>query len=916
MMAKKIPTAPSKKKSEISKPQSLRVLMVEDSEDDALLIIRELKKGGYNPVYERVETAAAMKKALSQNQWEIILCDYKLPKFDAPSAIALLKETNIDIPLIIVSGSIGEELAVECMRLGALDYIMKNSLSRLNPAIARELKDAASRSKRRQAETQREAALDALRESENKYRFLTEKMVDMVWTVNMDLQTTYVSPSIFRVLGFTQEERMKQTLSEIITQKSIERVVETLSIEMERNRETGVDRHRSAKMELEYYHKDGSTIWFENVIGFIGDDQGNTIGVHGVSREITERKQAEEKLTLNFEIQAAMNAILGLSLEDITVKEFLDSALDLVLSLKWLAIESKGAIFLADKAGETLHLHVHKGFSGELYAMCSTVPFGHCLCGKAAATRAIQFADRVDERHDTRYEGMSPHGHYCVPILSGDHIMGVISLYVKEGHIRSPLEENFLKAVANSLAGTIKRKQAEEALRESEERYRALFDRSLDLIYIHDFEGRFIDANAATLNRLGYTNEEIHTLNFALLLSEDQLPLAIKTLQEIRETGIQKNLTEFRVLHKDGTQVYVETQGSSIMSNGTPVAILSIARDITDRKQTEKTLRESEKKYRELYDFLPIPVYDMDFKSNLTFVNRAVYKTFGGTEEDFKKRVSAWQLLSPEDVEKSSKNIERLLTGEKIGWTEYTLTRLDGSVFPAIVTSSLIYSDDKPVGLRGAIVDITERKQAEKELQQTLERLRKSFGTIIQVMVSTVEVKDPYTAGHQLRVANLARAIATEMGLPQDNIEGIRMAGSIHDIGKLSVPAEILTKPTKLTELEFSLIKEHARKGYEMLKDVESPWSLAQIVYQHHERMDGSGYPRNLKGDEILMEARIMAVADVVEAMASNRPYRPALGIEKALEEIEKNRGIFYDADAADACLRLFREKGFQLEVK
>jgi putative nucleotidyltransferase with HDIG domain len=181
-------------------------------------------------------------------------------------------------------------------------------------------------------------------------------------------------------------------------------------------------------------------------------------------------------------------------------------------------------------------------------------------------------------------------------------------------------------------------------------------------------------------------------------------------------------------------------------------------------------------------------------------------------------------------------------------------------------------------------------------------------------MVSAVEMRDPYTAGHQIRTADLARAIATEMGLPKDKIDGIRMAGSIHDIGKISIPAEILTKPTKLTDIEFSLIKEHSRNGYEMLKDVESPWPLAQIVYQHHERMNGSGYPRNLKGDEILMESRILAVADIVEAMASYRPYRAALGIEAALEEIEKNKGVFYDDAVADACLRLFREKGYQLK--
>jgi HD-GYP domain-containing protein (c-di-GMP phosphodiesterase class II) len=152
-----------------------------------------------------------------------------------------------------------------------------------------------------------------------------------------------------------------------------------------------------------------------------------------------------------------------------------------------------------------------------------------------------------------------------------------------------------------------------------------------------------------------------------------------------------------------------------------------------------------------------------------------------------------------------------------------------------------------------------------------------------------------------------------EMGLPQEQIDGIRMAGAIHDIGKLSIPAELLSKPTKLSEIEFRLIKEHSRIGYEILKDVESPWPLAQIVYQHHERMDGSGYPRNLKGEEICMKARTLAVADVVESMASHRPYRAALGLNVALEEIEKNRGTLYDEAVVDACLRLFREKEYRL---
>ena len=186
--------------------------------------------------------------------------------------------------------------------------------------------------------------------------------------------------------------------------------------------------------------------------------------------------------------------------------------------------------------------------------------------------------------------------------------------------------------------------------------------------------------------------------------------------------------------------------------------------------------------------------------------------------------------------------------------------------------------------------------------------------TTIQVMVAAVEARDPYTAGHQKRVTDLARTLAQELGLAQETIEGIRMAGSIHDLGKISVPAEILSKPTKLTEIEFALIKAHSQYGYEILKDVESPWPLADMVLQHHERMDGSGYPQGLKGEAILLEARILAVADVVESISAHRPYRPGHGIETALKEIEHKAGVLYDRAVAEVCLHLFREKGYKLE--
>jgi PAS domain S-box-containing protein len=216
--------------------------------------------------------------------------------------------------------------------------------------------------------------------------------------------------------------------------------------------------------------------------------------------------------------------------------------------------------------------------------------------------------------------------------------------------------------------------------------------------------------------------------------------------------------------------------------------------------------------------------------------------------------------------------------------------------------------------IRSMCRDVTERIQAEREVKKTLNKLRKAMNGIIQAMAVTVEFRDPYTAGHQQRVADLARAIAQEMDLSEDQVDGLRMAGIIHDLGKIGIPTEILSKPIMLSDIEFKLIKVHPQIGYNILKDIDFPWPVAQIVLQHHERIDGSGYPLGLSGGQILLEARILAVADVVEAISSHRPYRPAHGVEKAFEEISTNKGLLYDPEVVDTCLRLFNEKGYKLK--
>lgn len=249
---------------------------------------------------------------------------------------------------------------------------------------------------------------------------------------------------------------------------------------------------------------------------------------------------------------------------------------------------------------------------------------------------------------------------------------------------------------------------------------------------------------------------------------------------------------------------------------------------------------------------------------------------------------------------------------EKIGekevipaWVYYVLMGIGGIVLLLFGGNFILRTQvrSKTKELRQEII---ERKQAE-------EKLKKSLEASIETMSRIIEVKDPYTAGHQQRVSRLASTIAKELNLSPDKIEGIRIACLIHDIGKIGVPTEILSKATTLSDIEVSLIKEHSRIGYDILKAIDFSYPVANIVLQHHEKINGSGYPGGLKGDEILLEAKIICVADVVEAMCSHRPYRPALGIDKALEEISQNRGILYDSEIVDICIKLFKEKGFKL---
>jgi PAS domain S-box-containing protein/putative nucleotidyltransferase with HDIG domain len=366
--------------------------------------------------------------------------------------------------------------------------------------------------------------------------------------------------------------------------------------------------------------------------------------------------------------------------------------------------------------------------------------------------------------------------------------------------------------------------------------------------------------------------------------------------------------SEFRIVRKDGEARWLRDYAQPVWDDAESrvVRIYGSVKDITERRKAEEEYRTL---FRQMLDGFALHEIICDGNGN-----PADYR-FLAVNPAFERMTG---LKSEEIV---GKTIFEVLPGTEPFWIEkYGNVALKGE--PAFFESYAKMLDKyyqvsafrpEPGKFACVFIDISDRKKSEMALKATMDRLRRITGSVIEVIIAAVEARDPYTAGHQRRVGDLARAIAAEMGLPPEEAEGIRIAGVIHDLGKISVPAEILSKPRKLSDMEFALVKEHPQKGYEILKEVDFDWPVADMVRQHHERLDGSGYPQGLEGEEIVPGAKILAVADVVEAMASHRPYRPNLGLEAALEEITSGRGVLYDPEVVDACLRLFNEKQYRL---
>jgi PAS domain S-box-containing protein/putative nucleotidyltransferase with HDIG domain len=470
--------------------------------------------------------------------------------------------------------------------------------------------------------------------------------------------------------------------------------------------------------------------------------------------------------------------------------------------------------------------------------------------------------------------------------------------------------ERLHQRIAELEALEIEHKRIEETLQESELQYRITLNSMGDAIHVIDKKLKLVLFNDAFKRWNEELGLETNVINRALF---EIFPfLSDKVRDEYRRVfNTGKTLVTEESTKINEREFITETRKIPIFEGGKVMRVVTVVHDITARKLAEEALRESEEKHRDLVENINDIIYATDKHGIITYIAPRIEDVGGYTAAALIGRPFL-DFVHEEDVPYMRDRFEQDLAGHAEPH-EYRAVTKAGDIRWVRVSSRPFFKEGRVIGLRGVMTDFTARKRAEEALQHSYQQLRETFIETVNALASTVEMKDPYTAGHQRWATRLACAIAKELGLSEERIEGIRMAGLIHDIGKINIPAEILSKPGQLSELQYNMVKIHPQVGCDILREIKFPWPVAEIVLQHHERMNGSGYPERRSGEEIILEARILAVADTVEAMASHRPYRVAHGIESALKEITRNKGTLYDPAVVDACLVLF-EKGFRFD--
>jgi PAS domain S-box-containing protein len=714
--------------------------------------------------------------------------------------------------------------------------------------------------------TERKQAEEALRESEERFRRVSAITSDIAYSCSTKedgrFSIEWMTGAADRITGYSNEEIKAQGCWRFLV------VEEDLGL-FEEN-VIGLALGSKGSCELRIRHKNGGIVWIASFAECVLKTQtpGRLLLFGGLT-DITERKRAEQVLRES----------------ESRYRELFEAESDAIV----LIDNATGNILEANSATAALY-----GYD----------------CAELLTKRNTDLSAEPEETQRVT------HG---TPIISDKVVTIPLRFHRKKDGTVFPVEITgrfFIRegrpVHIAAIRDITERKRAEEALRTSEERYRLLMENAAEAILVaQDGMLKFVNHMASEMT--GYSTQEfLSSLFLEFVHPDDRDMVGERYLRRIAGDVSQPKYA-FRLVARDGSIKWVEIDAVLVDWEGRP-ATLNFLSDITERRRAEESLRQTEENFRRSMDESPLGIRIVSVEGETLYANRVTLDIYGYDDIEELRSTPLQKRYTPASYAEYQIRKEIRMNGEDCpSEYEINIIRKTGERRRLqVFRKEVLWNGQKQ--FQSIYRDITETKKMEEKIRESLSGLQKAFSGIIQVLSTVSEKRDPYTAGHQTRVADLTRAIAQEMGLPPERVEGLRLAGTIHDIGKVSTPAEILSKPSRLTNIEFDMVKSHPQVGHDILCDVDFAWPLAEMVLQHHERMDGSGYPRGLKGDAILLEARILAVADVVEAMASHRPYRPALGIEAALEEIEKNSGILYDSDVVSACLGLFREKGFNLK--
>ncbi len=837
----------------------LRVLVVEDSEADAELLELTLKHGGFAPTMKRVDSASGVRRSLEEERWDIIICDYSMPGFGGFEALKIYRSSGLDIPFILLSGVLGEDIAAEAMIRGAHDYVMKDRKARLIPAIERELRESVLRREKR--------------ENESRFRLMFETMAHGGLYQDAAGRVTSANSAAERILGMSLDQLLGRTPRDPRWKVVREDESEFPSED------------QPAQVAL----RAGQPV-FDVVAGVYhpGEDRFYWMVVNSTPQFRPGEKKPFEVFT---------------TLVDITERKEAEAALrESERRYRSLADSLPAAVFEADLDGRLTYAN-RAAFDWFGYTDKDTIE------GKLVLQ---MLAESERQRAGGNFlrvlsEGAIASGEYTAQRKDGSTFPVVVT--------SSPITHNGRNTgLRGILVDISERKKTEEALRVGEATLRSFVDALPGPASLIDAQGKGLFINQTLAQSLGKTADDVIGQEIMSFIPPDIAEQRWKRISQVISTGRASRFEDSRA-----DRFYINYINPIVDAAGQVSRVAIFSLDITERKRAENELVKSDNLLRAVIDSTPDWIFVKDTAHRYVLVNKSYARALNLEPND---------LIGREDMECVPKELCLGDPSQEVkGWHSDDLDVLSGSIIhnpdnKAVLADGTVRDFDtfkipllgplgEVYGVLGYSRDVTERRKSEETIRKSLERAEKILRSTVQALETIVEYRDPYTAGHQERVTKLACALAEEIGLPPDKVDNIRFGGMLHDLGKIYVPAEILSKPGKLTEFEFGILKTHPQVGYDILRNIDFPLEVAAMVAQHHERINGSGYPRGLKGDEICVEARCLAVADVMEAMSSHRPYRPALGIDAALDEIANNKGISYDKDIAEACLRLFKEKGF-----